>query len=206
MRFAFGGAALLAVLPWLDPWLLVPAAPVALLLARWTARRGRGLIALGTIEIQLASLVFYVSLNERLYGGFTPLAAVADEPVTGAAVARRLRSTACRGSRRSGSTATPGCCAGRRCSRWRSSAPGCCGARGASGSRGSCADQRDVEHAAFLALAVCAAQVAVAAFARAARSAGCPGRRWRSALPCAVPLVAWGLRHAPRLGCRARAR
>ena len=83
MRFAFGGALLLAVLPWLDPWLLVPAAPVALLLARWTARRGRGLIALGSIEIQLASLVFYVSLNEQLYGGFTPLAA-GPEPTTGA--------------------------------------------------------------------------------------------------------------------------
>ena len=65
------------------PWLLVPAAPVAVLLARWTARRGRGLVALGTVEVQLASLVFYVSLNDRLYGGFTPLA-VADAPVTGA--------------------------------------------------------------------------------------------------------------------------
>ena len=83
MRAAFGGAAMLAVLPWLDPWLLVPAAPVAILLARWTARRGRAVVALGTVEVQLASLVFYVSLNERLYGGFTPLA-VAKEPVTGA--------------------------------------------------------------------------------------------------------------------------
>ena len=47
-RWAFGGAALLALLPWLDPWLLVPALPVAVLLARWTARRGRRLVALGT--------------------------------------------------------------------------------------------------------------------------------------------------------------
>src|ERR687897_228861 len=54
------------------PALLVPAAPVAVLLARWTARRGRTLVALGTAEIQLASLVFYVSLNERLHGGLTP--------------------------------------------------------------------------------------------------------------------------------------
>ena len=83
MRHAFGGAALFAVLPWLDPWLLVPAAPVAVLLARWTARRGRTLVALGTAEIQLASLVFYVSLNERLYGGVSPLAAL-DAPATGA--------------------------------------------------------------------------------------------------------------------------
>ena len=83
MRDAFGGAAMLALLPWLDPWLLVPALPVAVLLARWTARRGRTMVALGTAEIQLASLVFYVSLNERLYGGLSPLTAL-DGPVTGA--------------------------------------------------------------------------------------------------------------------------
>ena len=70
MRYAFGGAAMLALLPWLDPWLLLPAVPVAgparpLDRAPWPldgrARHRR--------EIQLASLVFYVSLNERLYGG-----------------------------------------------------------------------------------------------------------------------------------------
>ena len=60
MRTAFGGAAALSLLPWLDPWLLVPAAPVAVLLARWTARHGRAVVALGTVEVQLASLVFYV--------------------------------------------------------------------------------------------------------------------------------------------------
>ena len=47
MRNAFGGGLALALLPWLDPWLLVPAAPVAFLLARWTARRGRSVVALG---------------------------------------------------------------------------------------------------------------------------------------------------------------
>ena len=57
-------------------------------------------------------------------------------------------------------------------------------------------ERRDAEHAAFLALVVCAAQVAVAAFAL-------PSLAWDAlvvALPCAVPLVAWGLRHAPRVG------
>ena len=121
--------------PWLDPWLLVPALPVALLLARWTARRGRGLVALGTVELQLASLVFYVSLNERLYGGFTPLAA-SDGPLTGATSAGDYAGAAAARSPSSGSIATSGCCAGRPCWRWRSSAPGCSGARGASGSRG----------------------------------------------------------------------
>ena len=101
MRDAFGGAAMLAVLPWLDPWLLVPALPVAVLLARWTARRGRSMVALGTVEIQLASLVFYVSLNERLYGGVTPLASLGG-PATGASTAGRARG-ADRAARRSSS-------------------------------------------------------------------------------------------------------
>jgi hypothetical protein len=60
------------------------------------------------------------------------------------------------------------------------------------------AEQRDAEHAAFLALAVCAGQVAVAAFALV--SLGGLGAGLVPALPCAVPLVAWGLRHAPRVG------
>ena len=175
MRFAFGGAALLAVLPWLDPWLLVPAVPVALLLARWTARRGRGLIALGTVEVQLASLVFYVSLNDRLYGGFTPLA-VADEPVTGAAVGSATTPTACRGSRTLWVDREVGLL------RW---APvlalAFLGAWLLWRSRRErlgrlVAEQRDAEHAAFLALAVCAAQVAVAVFALP-RLGGMPGRR-----------------------------
>ena len=197
MRSAFGGAAMLAVLPWLDPWLLVPAAPVALLLARWTARRGRGLIALGTIEVQLASLVFYVSLNDRLYGGFTPLA-VADEPVTGAAgiggYADRLPRLATLWLDRDAGLL-----------RW---APllalAFLGAWLLWRSRRDrigklVAERRDAEHAAFLALAVCAAQVGVAAFALP-RVGGMPATALAVALPCAVPLVAWGLRHAPRVG------
>ena len=62
------------------------------------APRPRGSSRSAAIEIQLASLVFYVSLNERLYGGFTPLA-VGDEPATGASVGRATTPTACRGSR-----------------------------------------------------------------------------------------------------------
>ena len=60
-------------------------------------------------------------------------------------------------------------------------------------------EQRDAEHAAFLALAVCAGQVAVAAFALP-ELGGLPGAGLAAALPCAVPLVAWGLRRAPRVG------
>jgi uncharacterized protein YggT (Ycf19 family) len=194
MRTAFGGGAALAVLPWLDPWLLVPAAPVAVLLARWTARRGRAVIALGSIEIQLASLVFYVSLNDRLYGGFTPLA-VADEPVTGAAsvadyLDRLPRLAAVWVERDAGLL------------RW---APVLALAflgvwllwRSRRERLGRLVpEQRDAEHAAFLALTVCGAQVLVAVFALPALAPDA----LVVALPCAVPLMAWGLRHAPLAG------
>ena len=199
LRTAFGGAALLALLPWLDPWLLVPAAPVAVLLARWTARRGRAVVALGTVEVQLASLVVYVTVNDRLYGGFTPLRRRPTRPSPARAPSATTSSALPRlvGC---GSTATPGCCAGRRCSRWRSRRWLLWRSRRERLAR-LVAEQRDVEIAALLALAVCAAQVAVAAFALArARGPVVPGEQLVAALPCAVPLVAWGLRHAPRVG------
>ena len=58
-RPAFGsavvGAALLAALPWLGPKYLLPAAPIAFALVRWTARRGRRTAALAAAEIMVAS-------------------------------------------------------------------------------------------------------------------------------------------------------
>ena len=199
MRSAYGGAAALAVLPWLDPWLLLPAAPVALLLARWTARRGRGLVAFGTIEVQLASLVFYVALNERLYGGLTPLA-VAEAPATGASspgdyAARLPRLAELFLDPDAGllrwapvfALAFLGAWL-----LWRSRRERLARAVPA---------RRDAEHAAFLALAVCAAQVAVAAFtSRELEGPWPPATQLGAALPCAVPLIAWGLRRAPRIG------
>jgi hypothetical protein len=194
MRTAFGGGALLAVLPWLDPWLLVPAVPLAALLARWTARRGRAVVALGSVEIQLASLVFYVSLNERLYGGLTPLA-VGPDPPTGASsfadyAGRTPRLVLAWLERDAGlllyapvlALALLGVWL-----LWRS--------RRERLTR-LVADQREIEHAAFLVTVVCAAQLLVAAFAEPALSLAAAV----VVLPCAVPLVAWGLRHAPRVG------
>jgi hypothetical protein len=199
MRTAFGGAAMLAVLPWLDPWLLVPAAPVAVLLGRWTARRGRGVVALGTVEIQLASLIFYVSLNERLYGGLTPLA-VAEEPVTGASSVGDYAERVGRlgalfldrdvGLLRWAPVAALAFVGGWLL--WRSR-------------RERLArvvpELRDAEHAAFLALSVCAAQVLVAAFTSPTPAgAWFPGAQLLPALPCAVAPIAWGLRRARRVG------
>ena len=105
-----------------------------------------------------------------------------------------------RGWRRSGSTATSACCAGRRVSRSRSSARWLLWRSRRERLGRLVPEQRDAEHAAFLALCVCAAQVARGGVHRA-RARAARGSRARSsspALPCAVPLVAWGLRHAPR--------
>jgi hypothetical protein len=187
MRSAYAGAVLLAVLPWLDPWLLVPAAPITVLLARWTARRGRGLVAFGTVEVQLASLVFYVSLNERLYGGVTPLAVV-DGPATGADsvgdyLERLPRLAELWFDREVGLL------------RW---APvlalAFLGAWLLWRSRRErlgrlVAERRDAEHAAFLAVAVFTT-----------RSLTGLGTQLVAALPCAVPLLAWGLQRAPQVG------
>ena len=186
MRYAFGGGALLAVLPWLDPWLLVPAAPVGRsLLARWTARRGRTLVALGSLEIQLASLVFYVSLNDRLYGGLTPQNGVSGRRSRGPTGSRRsFLDIRCRGAGVPAGVAT---------------APGCSLARAASGSRGwspSTATPSTRPSWRWRSAArSCSSRVFVAPYAVG------PGSPWRTlgpALPCAVPLVAWGLRNAPR--------
>jgi hypothetical protein len=194
MRTAFGGGAMLAVLPWLDPWLLVPAVPLAFLLARWTARRGRSVVALGSVEIQLASLVFYVSLNERLYDGLTPLA-LADAPVTGASSAadyldRAPRLVLAWVERDAGLLVWAPVLALAFVGAWRLW-------RSRRERLGRLvADQRDIEHAAFVAVVVGAALLLVAVFAQ-------PELWWGAgvaALPCAVPLVAWGLRHAPRVG------
>ncbi len=68
----FGAAAMLGVLPWLDPLYVVPAAPVAVALYLWCRRGQRGTMGLIAVELAVASLVLYATLNERLYGGFTP--------------------------------------------------------------------------------------------------------------------------------------
>jgi hypothetical protein len=72
---AAGCAALLAVLPWLAIGLIAPALVVALALARWLRRRNRGLAGFTALELVLFSSVFYVVINDRLFGGAVPDAA-----------------------------------------------------------------------------------------------------------------------------------
>ena len=85
----------------------------------------------------VASLVVYATINDRLFGGLTPVRRVGLRAT--ARPARTRSPSTSSGSRawpRCGSTATSACCAGRPCSRSACSRPGCCGARGAPTSRG----------------------------------------------------------------------
>ncbi|PTL60506.1 hypothetical protein [Paraconexibacter algicola] len=70
-----GCAALVALLPWLAIGLLLPALVVALALARWLRRRSRGLVGFTALEVVLTSGVFFVAVNDRLFGGAVPDAA-----------------------------------------------------------------------------------------------------------------------------------
>jgi hypothetical protein len=87
----FGRAVLAGVLIGFLPWLSIKFLPVAVLcaaaLARWLRRRRRGLIGIAALEIVLVPTVALISVNERLYGGLTPYAAVPGSP-TGASTAR----------------------------------------------------------------------------------------------------------------------
>jgi hypothetical protein len=75
VRPTAGAAACAAALPWLDPWLVLPAAALALVTLRWLRNRRRGLAGFVGLEVVLLSGVVYVSINDVLFGGPTPGAA-----------------------------------------------------------------------------------------------------------------------------------
>lgn len=75
LRWTFWCAALVALLPWLAIGLVLPAFVVALALARWLRRRSRGLAGFTALEVVLTSGVFFVAVNDRLFGGAVPDAA-----------------------------------------------------------------------------------------------------------------------------------
>lgn len=71
---AFWAALLIALVPWLGLTAVLPAAVVALALARWLRRRRRGLAGFVALEVVLTSAVVFVTVNDRLFGGLTPYA------------------------------------------------------------------------------------------------------------------------------------
>jgi hypothetical protein len=84
LLLAFWCAVLVAALPWLGAKFAAPAAVVALATARWLRRRQRGLAGLVALEVVIFSVVLYVTVNDRLYGGPFPAALLSDPGPTGA--------------------------------------------------------------------------------------------------------------------------
>jgi hypothetical protein len=198
---ALGGAAMLAVLPWLGPQFIVPALPVAFVLVRWALRARRRFAGIVAAEVMVASLVFYASLNDVLYGGFTPYAAkLGGGTPTGADsladyAARMPRLVTLWVDPQDGLLRWAPIFALAFFAVWllfRSRREHLARALPAHG---------EVEIAAGLMLAVCAGALLVAAFAAPATSGPWfPGRHLVPALPCAAALAGWGLRRAPRTG------
>jgi hypothetical protein len=192
---ALGGAAALAVLPWLSPALIVPAAPVACALVVWTRRRRR-VLGLSAGELMLASLIVYATVSERLYGGLSAAAArVGPAPDFPGAYVDRLPNLVAvwldrgEGLLRWAPVLALGFYAGWLLYRSRRTQL----ARVAP-------ERAAAESAAALLLSVCVAQLLVATFWWAGlRGPWSPGAHYAPALPAAAALVAWGLRHVPRV-------
>ncbi len=196
-----GGGAMLAVLPWLGVLFVLPAVPVAAALYVWTRRARRPLLGLLGAELIAASLVVYATLNERLYGGPTPWSATPPgDTATGASsvvdYVERVPRLATLwvdpdvGLLRWAPVFALAFFAGWLL--WRSRREHLARVVPA---------RATAEAAAGLAVTICAVQVLVAAFLVPAISGDWFAARYLApALPVAGALVAWGLRHAPRVG------
>jgi hypothetical protein len=200
-RAAYSCFGLLAVLPWLEPKLLVPGAVVALYAFRALRRARRPVLAITAIELVGFSIALYVGLNNALFGGPTPYSAASgnasglDASFPVGYLERAYRLVALFIDRDYGlirwapvlALAFLGAVV-----LWRERRSGL--ARAIPGLRGE-------ETAALLCGGVALAQVLVAAFLSPTMFGFWhPGRYLIPALPLCVPLVALGLRRAPRIG------
>ena len=200
IRWVAGAALALAALPWLGLQFTVAALVIALAMLRWLRRRARGFALLVELEIILFSIVMFVTVNEQLFGGFTPAAAALPGDRLDALAAADFLDRAPRlvglwldrdvGVLRWAPLVALAFYA--LWLLWRSR-------------RDHIArivpERATVEVAATLCALVCAAQVLVATFvAPAMVGFFFPGRYLIAALPVAVALVAWGMRQAPRTG------
>jgi hypothetical protein len=200
IRWVAGAAIALAILPWLGLTFALPGAVVALAMVHWLRRRARGFAVLVVAEVALFSAVMFVTINDQLFGGFTPT--VADVPgraIDDLGVAdfadRAPRLVGLWLDRSYGMLRWAPVLALAFFALWllwRSRRDRLARAL---------PEHVDVEIAAMLCALVCASQVFVAAFiAPTMFGFWFPGRYLIPALPRAVALVAGGLRHAPRAG------
>jgi hypothetical protein len=200
IRRVAGAALALGALPWLGLQFIVAGLVIAAAMLRWLRRRARGFALLVEIEVLLFSGVMFVTINDQLYGGFTPAAAGLPGDRLGDLSAVDFVD---RGPRLVGLwlDRTYGVLVWAPVIAlafyalwllWRSH-------------RDHIArllpERADIEVAALLCGLVCAATVFVATFiAPTMFGFFFPGRYLVAALPVCVGLVAWGLRHAPRVG------
>ena len=197
----FGCFFLIGMLPWLATPFMLAAAVVAALTARLLWSQRRRMLAIGGLEVVGFSLAFYAGLNEGFFGGLTPYAAqLPDDSPTGADTAadyldRAYRFVALWIDRDYGLL------------RW---APLFLLAwiglwfvwrewRG--GLARVIPELQAEEFAAAMCASVVGAQLLIAVLlAPTMFGFWFPGRHLMPALPLMIPLVAIGLRRAPRLG------
>ncbi len=200
IRWVAGAALALGALPWLGLQFVVAGLVVAVAMLRWLRRRARGFALLVEIEVLLFSGVMFVTVNDQLYGGFTPAAAGLPGDKLGDLAAGDFADRAPRLvglwlDRTYGVLAWAPVVALAFFALWllwRSH-------------RDHIArllpERADVEVAGLLCALVCAAQVFVATFiAPTMFGFFFPGRYLVAAMPICAALVAWGLRSAPRVG------
>ena len=192
---------LLGALPWLGTKFIPAGVVVGAFAVRSLWRARRRTLAVGAVELSLFSVALFVAMNEAIYGGPTPYAADAegstatDASFPGGYVGRSYRLVALFLDRDYGllrwAPVFVLAFAGlwwlwrSRRDRLTRAVPGV----------------RPIELAASLCAAVLGAQLLVAAFgAPTMFGFWFPPRHLLAALPLAVPLVAWGMRHLPRVG------
>src|SRR5215218_376013 len=191
----------LGALPWLGTKFVAAGVVIGAFAARTLWRARHRTLAVGAVELSLFSVALYVAVNEALYSGPTPYAAdVAGETATDASfpggyLARAYRLVALLVDRDYGLLRWAPVFALAFAGLWwlwhsrrervAQAVPGV----------------REIELTAGLCTAALGAQVLVAAFlAPTMFGFWFPPRHLLAALPLTVPLVAWGLRHMPRVG------
>jgi hypothetical protein len=200
-RVAFACFALLGALPWLGTKFVLPGVVIGAVAVRGLWRSRRRTLAVGAVELSLFSVALFVGINEALYGGPTPYSAeipgesATDASFPGGYLDRAYRLVALFIDREYGllrwapvfALALAGLWWLWRSVRDRLSraVPGV----------------REIELTAGLCAGALGAQLIVASFlAPTMFGFWFPPRHLMASLPLAVPLIAWGFRHAPRVG------